>query len=215
MEDRVLAHLAVFGLGAALLAGFCAYLIGPLDGDRAGKPEPATSGSAHQVLPLMPEDHFPSFRRDFSWDNNLGNSVSITLAVSYFDSLAVAPGWASASTDYAHAGMPRKPQRLSSMANGLLNDAQITGIKSRLRLSPKQAEHWPAVEEALRDVVRRHLQVRGTPQNRVPIVDVKSPDVQRLVQVSVPLIRELREDQKRELRQLVRMIGLGTVASHI
>ena len=38
--------------------------------------------------------------------------------------------------------------------NGLLNDAQITGIKSRLRLSSKQAEYWPKVEEALRDVAR-------------------------------------------------------------
>jgi hypothetical protein len=162
----------------------------------------------------MPEDHFPSFR-DFSWDNNLGHSVSIAHAVSYFDSLAVAPGWAPASMDHAHAGLPRKPQQLSSVANGLLNDAQITGIKSRLKLSPRQAEHWPAVEEALRDVVRRHLQVRGTLQNRVPTMEVNSPDVQRLVQVAVPLIRELREDQKRELRQLVRMIGLETVASHI
>jgi hypothetical protein len=32
---------------------------------------------------------------------------------------------------------------------------------------------------------------------------------------STPLIREIREDQKREVRELVRMIGLGTVASHI
>jgi hypothetical protein len=31
----------------------------------------------------------------------------------------------------------------------------------------------------------------------------------------VLLIRELREDQKRELRQLVRMIGLGSVALQI
>jgi hypothetical protein len=46
-------------------------------------------------------------------------------------------------------------------------------------------------------------------------VDINSPDVQRLVQASAPLLRELREDQKRELRQLVRMIGLSTVASHI
>jgi hypothetical protein len=217
VEDRALTHIVVSGLGVALLAGFCAYLIGPLNGDTAGNPEPTTSGSEQQVLPVLPEDHFPSFR-DFSQDNNLGHSGSIAHAVSYFDSLTVAPGWAPSSADYAQVGMPlppRRPQQLSSVTNGLLNDAQITGIKSRLKLSPKQAEYWPDVEEALRDVARRHLQGHGRLQNSAPAMDVKSPEVQRLVQVSVPLIRELREDQKRELRQLVRMIGLGTVALHI
>ena len=217
MEDRVLTHIVVSGLGVALLAGFCAYLIGPLDGDTAGTPEPTTSGSVQQVLPVLPQDHFPSFR-GFSQDNNLGHSGSIAHAVSFFDSLTVVPGWAPSSADYAQVGMPlppRRPQQLTRVANGLLNDAQITGIKSRLKLSPKQAKHWPEVEEALRDVARHHFQGYDPPQNRTPVMDVKSPEVQRLVQVSVPLIRELREEQKRELRQLVRMIGLGTVASHI
>ena len=62
---------------------------------------------------------------------------------------------------------------------------------------------------------RHHFQGHGPPPNNAPVTDVKSPEVQRLVQVSVPLIRELREEQKRELRQLARMIGLGKVASHI
>jgi hypothetical protein len=122
------------------------------------------------------------------------------------------------SAHYAQVGTPlppRRRQQLSSVADGLLNDAQIAGTKSRLKLSPRQAEYWPEVEEALRDVARHHLQGRGTLHNSAPVMDAKSPEVRRLVQVSVPLIRELREDQKRELRQLVRMIGLGTVASHI
>jgi hypothetical protein len=96
-----------------------------------------------------------------------------------------------------------------------LNDAQIAGIKNRLKLSPKQAEYWPEVEAALRDVVQRQLQKRSTDQNSAWIMDVNSTDVQRLVQASAPLIRELREDQKRELRNLVRMIGLSTVTSYI
>ena len=117
----------------------------------------------------------------------------------------------------AHVSIPLplpRPQHLPKGANGLLNDAQIAGIKSRLKLSSAQAEYWPEVEAALRDVVQRHLQKRGT-DHGAGVVDINSPDVQRLVQASVPLLRELREDQKRELRQLVRMIGLGTVASHI
>jgi hypothetical protein len=54
------------------------------------------------------------------------------------------------------------------------------------------------VEAALRDVAQRHEQ--GTQRNSAWVIDVNSPEVQRLVQVSVLLIRELREDQKRELR---------------
>jgi hypothetical protein len=44
---------------------------------------------------------------------------------------------------------------------------------------------------------------------------VTSGLVQRLIGAAVPLIRQLREDQKREVRQLVRMIGLEKVASQI
>jgi len=142
VEDRVLTHIVVSGLGVALLAGFCAYLIGQLDVDTAGKPEPTTAGSVQQVLPVLPEDHFPSFR-DFSQTNNLGQSGSIVHAVSFFDSLTVAPGWASSSADYAQVAMPlppRSPQQLTSVANGLLNDAQITRHKK-----PAQAltNDWP------------------------------------------------------------------------
>ena len=73
-----------------------------------------------------------------------------------------------------------------------MNDAQIAGIKNRLKLSPKQAEYWPKVEAALRDVVQHRLQRRERDQNGAWVLDVNSPDVQLLVQASAPLIRELR-----------------------
>ena len=97
-----------------------------------------------------------------------------------------------------------------------LNHRNLRGIKNRLRITPEQAEQWPAVEGALRDVAHRHLQGRGTHKHNAPgTIETNSPEVQRLIAVSAPLIRQLREDQKREVRELVRMIGLGTVASHI
>jgi hypothetical protein len=99
--------------------------------------------------------------------------------------------------------------------NGLLNDAQIAGIASRLRLTPQQAEHWPAVAAALRDVSDRYFQRRRTHQKAVPKIDVNSREVQRLIETAAPLIQQLREDQKREVRELVRIIGLSTVASRI
>lgn len=72
------------------------------------------------------------------------------------------------------------------------------------------------MEKALRDVAQRDLQGRGTHKHNAPgTIETNSPEVQRLIAVSAHLIRQLREDQKREVRELMRMIGLGTVASHI
>jgi len=100
---------------------------------------------------------------------------------------------------------------------GLLDDAQIAGIKGRLRLTSEQAEHWPAVEMALRAVAKiqlREMRVHRNPTGKVNI-DVNSPEVQQLIWASMPLLRQLREDQKREVRRLVRVIGLEQVASQI
>ena len=57
---------------------------------------------------------------------------------------------------------PPPPHRRRT--NGLLDDGQIAGLKGRLRLTSDQAEYWPAVEAALRDVVR--TQLRGRQQSR-------------------------------------------------
>ena len=121
----------------------------------------------------------------------------------------------------APAAQPQeKPKRLPpppapSTASGVLDDGQISGLKGRLRLTSDQVEYWPAVEAALRDVVR--TQLRGTKQasaGRVNI-DTNSPEVQKLIWAAVPLLMRLREDQKSEVRKLARVIGLEQVASQI
>ena len=103
----------------------------------------------------------------------------------------------------------------SGTSNGLLNDAQIAAIERRLRLTPRQAEYWLPVAVALSDIGRRYFPARHQHQNVVRKIDVNSPEVRRLIETATPLILLLREDQKREVRQLVRIIGLETVASHI
>jgi hypothetical protein len=209
MEDRVFVYIVTLALAAASLGGFSAYLLSPLAEDTIRESHRATSGSAQEVFPILSDDQFSSFN-DLSSYTNLGRSI--------FDSLTLAPMVVPARVNPAHVSIPlppRRPQHLPRVSNGLLNDAQIASIKNRLKLSPKQAEYWPEVEAALRDVVQLQLQKRSTDQNSAWIMDVNSTDVQRLVQASAPLIRELREDQKRELRNLVRMIGLSTVASYI
>jgi hypothetical protein len=113
-----------------------------------------------------------------------------------------------------------KPKRLPSppaapATSGLLDDGQIAGLKGRLRLTSDQVEYWPAVEAALRDVVR--TQLRGTRHvfgGKVNI-NTNSPEVQKLIWAAMPLLMRLRDDQKSEVRKLARVIGLDQVASQI
>jgi hypothetical protein len=95
----------------------------------------------------------------------------------------------------------------------LLSDIQIAGIKERLKLSPAQEQHWPGVESALRAVARKiHLTRQADPG--API-DPDSAEVAQLKSAAMPLLMQLREDQKREVRSLARIIGLEAVASLI
>jgi hypothetical protein len=96
----------------------------------------------------------------------------------------------------------------------LLSDAQITAIKSRLNLTAAQQQNWPAVEEALRAVARKIHASRQASPGTSPI-DPTSAEVQQLKSAAMPLLFQLREDQKREVRSLARMIGLSAVASAI
>jgi hypothetical protein len=107
-----------------------------------------------------------------------------------------------------------KPPPQKSYA--LLSDAQIAGIKERLKLSSSQESYWPAVENALRAVARKiHETRRADPHATGAPIDPDSAEVQQLKSAAMPLLFQLREDQKREVRTLARLIGLEQVASQI
>ena len=107
-----------------------------------------------------------------------------------------------------------KPQPQKSYA--LLSDAQIAGIKERLRLSSSQEYYWPAVENALRGVARKLQAARLSNPNAGPSqLDPDSEEVQQLKSAAMPLLFQLREDQKDEVRKLARIIGLEKVAAAI
>jgi hypothetical protein len=98
----------------------------------------------------------------------------------------------------------------------LLSDIQIAGIKERLKLSPAQEQHWPGVESALRAVARKiHTARQANPNATGAPIDPDSAEVTQLKLVAMPLLVQLREDQKREVRSLARIIGLEAVASQI
>ena len=99
----------------------------------------------------------------------------------------------------------------------LLSDVQIAGIKERLKLSSSQESYWPAVETALRAIARKIHATRKTDPGAsgAPIIDPDAEEVQQLKSAAMPLLFQLREDQKREVRTLARIIGLDKVASMI
>jgi Arc/MetJ family transcription regulator len=121
------------------------------------------------------------------------------------DSIPVAPPKPKAAV---------KPQLQKAYA--LLSDAQIAGVKERLRLSSDQEYYWPAVETALRAVVRRIQAARLSNPNASSMpIDPDSDEVQQLKSAAMPLLFQLREDQKDEVRKLARVIGLDKVAAAI
>jgi hypothetical protein len=98
----------------------------------------------------------------------------------------------------------------------LLSDVQIAGIKERLKLSASQESYWPAVESALRAVARKiHATRKADPNATGMPIDPDAEEVQQLKSAAMPLLFQLREDQKQEVRTLARIIGLEKVASMI
>jgi ABC-type transporter Mla MlaB component len=69
----------------------------------------------------------------------------------------------------------------------------------------------------LRAVARRiHATRQGNPNaSGTALIDPDSAEVQQLKSAAMPLLFQLREDQKREIRSLANLIGLGAVASMI
>jgi len=119
----------------------------------------------------------------------------------------------------ADPASPSKPKAVSKpqpQKYALLSDTQIAGIKDRLKLSSAQESYWPAVETALRAIARKiHATRQADPNAMGAPIDPDSDEVQKLKSAAMPLLFQLREDQKREVRSLARIIGLEKVASMI
>jgi hypothetical protein len=130
---------------------------------------------------------------------------------------AIAPSTSSATQSPALPPKPKtvaKPQPQKNYA--LLSDIQIAGIKERLKLSAAQESYWPPVESALRAVARKiHAGRQANPSAGGVPIDPDAEEVQQLKSAAMPLLFQLREDQKSEVRSLARIIGLEKVASMI
>jgi hypothetical protein len=103
---------------------------------------------------------------------------------------------------------PRGPRPRSAARSTLpgpsapfLTEAQISSIKSGLKLMPHQEKYWPAVEAAL-----RRLAVRKTREGAT-ILDSNS--VQKLFAAAAELVESLDATQLGEAQRLARLVGLA------
>ena len=108
-----------------------------------------------------------------------------------------------------------RPKPKPAAKDALLSDGQIAKIKTRLNLSSSQEYYWPSVEQALRAIGRKlHATSHGR-DGGAPMIDPDSAEVQQLKYAAMPLLFQLREDQKQEVRKLARAMGLEQVAQQI
>jgi hypothetical protein len=109
----------------------------------------------------------------------------------------------------------KKAPHPGSASNAVLNSAQIASIKERLKLSSYQNTLWPPVESALREISYQgaHDAGRKSAADARGTIDPNSAPVQHLKSAAFPLLMSLNEEQKQEVRTLVRLMGLENLAS--
>jgi hypothetical protein len=113
----------------------------------------------------------------------------------------------------AAAAKPPAPKPVPR-SNAVLNDAQIVSIKRRLNLTPDQERYWPAVEAELRKMEYAKRPAAGG-STRTASVDMSKVNVEGLKSAGYPLVMSFSDDQRRELRSLVHLLGLENVMAGI
>lgn len=234
MSKRKVSCFVIIGAASVTLAGYSAFaqrtsraflaaqateFAEPQISNRAAKTDRLLIETALQTVKDQPIYALASADPEMKFDRAPNPAIAATPSI---PEPTPAPVIEPKSASVVPAPLPHdKPKRTlppppaPPAQTGLLDDGQINGLKGRLRLTDEQVEYWPAVESALRDVVR--TQLRGTRHavaGKVNI-DTNSPEVQKLIWAAMPLLMRLREDQKSEVRKLARVIGLEQVASQI
>jgi hypothetical protein len=113
---------------------------------------------------------------------------------------------------------PAKPKQAArhQPTYAVLSDEQIASVKERMKLTPYQAQYWPAIETALRKIAAKlNRNTKGAAEVTAASIDPDSQEVEDLKTAAFPLLFTLSDDQKREVRTLARVIGLDAVASAI
>jgi len=126
------------------------------------------------------------------------------------------PAWSGQPQAVPVKPKPQAAIKRPAVTNTILSDEQIAGVKERMKLSPYQAQQWPAIEAALRKIAAKlNRNAKGGAEVTAASIDPDSPEVQDLKSAAMPLLFTLSEEQKREVRSLAHVIGLDAVASAI
>jgi hypothetical protein len=212
------------GFGCLLVVGAAAATILA----RASVPVAQTEGLSHQELAAVP---VPVSNKEAKKDRLVVAALALAEPQQVFPPVSdpvrqayalgspvtAAPPPEVAVTSALPPPKPKPAAKPPQQKNyALLSDAQIAAIKGRLNLSSSQESYWPAVEDALRNIARKiNEQRQGKAKDGSPPIDPDSAEVQQLKSAAMPLLWQLREDQKQEVRSLARIIGLEKVAAAI
>jgi len=122
-----------------------------------------------------------------------------------------------ASSSLAYAQQASGP-RIDQADMKALTDARIAVVKAALQLTPDQAKHWPAVEDAMRTRAQtQYAQMTALADQLAPGREVdpialfrrrtdamaqRAGELKKLVDAWEPLSRSLAPDQKERMRLL-------------
>jgi hypothetical protein len=138
---------------------------------------------------------------------------------------------AIAGTSLVYAQQPGGPDarqrwRPSAEDVAALADARIAALKAGLKLTAEQEKHWPAVENAMRELAKaradRVSARRDAPRPSDPIermrtradfMSTRGADLKRLADAAEPLYKSLDEAQKRRFELLARPMRAHRFAS--
>ncbi|ABE38211.1 conserved hypothetical protein [Rhodopseudomonas palustris BisB5] len=198
--------------------------------NRESKADRLARTSAAADAPIAPEDAAPAQDdgQQLAAEEPAASQKPVQLAYAADDVSGLAVGAMPDQADRAANSAPvtklppviatapaQKPKPAAKpKPPALLSDAQITQIKGRLNLSSSQEYFWPSVEQALRAIGRK-LHATRVADSGPPPIDPDSAEVQQLKYAAMPLLFQLREDQKQEVRKLARAMGLEQVAQQI
>ncbi|MEW6768115.1 MAG: hypothetical protein AB1342_08795 [Pseudomonadota bacterium] len=136
-------------------------------------------------------------------------------------SLSAKPDVQNARAEIAPAApVAAKPKpviaKIEKIGRSLLTDYQISGIKQRLALTSAQERYWPAVEKALRGLSERVVEYRKmAKRSRDEKYAAEAAQVDDLKSAAVPLLSQLRDDQKSTVIVMANMAGLGSVVNEL